>query len=78
MAIVLFDGVCNLCNGVVRFVIDRDPRGRFQFATLTSGTAARVLGPGSSAETRPDSIVLVEDGRVFTRSDAALRLARHG
>ena len=77
MAIVLFDGVCNLCNGVVRFVIDRDPRGRFKFATLTSVTAARVLGPGSTVETRPDSIVLVEEGRVFTKSDASLRLARH-
>ena len=76
MAIVLFDGVCNLCNGVVRFVIDRDPQGRFKFATLTSVTAARVLSPGNTVETLPDSIVLVEEGRVFTKSDAALRVAR--
>ena len=78
MAIVLFDGVCNLCNAVVRFVIERDPRGRFQFATLTSATAARTLS-STAGGTAPlaDSIVLVDEGRVFTKSDAALRLARN-
>ncbi len=77
MAIVLFDGVCNLCNGVVRFVIARDPHARFQFATLSSATAARALGPASTSAAGPDSIVLIEGGRIFTKSDATLRLARH-
>ena len=74
MAVVLFDGVCNLCNGVVRFVIDRDPQARIQFAPLTSETATRALAslPGPV----PDSLVVLDEGRVFTRSDAALRVAR--
>jgi predicted DCC family thiol-disulfide oxidoreductase YuxK len=76
VALVLFDGVCNLCNAVVRFIIPRDPRGHFQFATLTSEAAGRVLGFLPGAAPLPDSVVLVEDGQVFTRSDAALRICR--
>lgn len=85
-AVVLFDGVCNLCNGFVRFVIARDLAGRFQFAALQSGAARRLLA-GSHTRSAPpdsplpdsalaDSIVLVEGGRVFVRSAAALRIAR--
>lgn len=76
MAVVLFDGVCNLCNAVVRFIIPRDPRGHFQFATLTSDAAARALAAVPHGADLPDSIVLVDRGQVFTRSDAALRICR--
>jgi predicted DCC family thiol-disulfide oxidoreductase YuxK len=72
--VLLFDGVCTLCNGFVRFVIERDPAGRFQFAPLQSAAAARLLG--ATARPLPDSLVLLEDGRLFTRSTAALRVAR--
>jgi predicted DCC family thiol-disulfide oxidoreductase YuxK len=72
--VLLFDGVCTLCNGFVRFVIDRDPAGRFQFAPLQSDAARRVLG--AAPQPLPDSLVLVENGRLFTRSTAALRVAR--
>jgi predicted DCC family thiol-disulfide oxidoreductase YuxK len=82
-AIVLFDGVCNLCNAAVLFIIDRDPREQFRFAPLQSPEAARLLRerghPLSSAGTGrdvPASIVLIEDGRVSERSAAALRIAR--
>jgi predicted DCC family thiol-disulfide oxidoreductase YuxK len=75
MALVLFDGVCNLCNTAVRFIIPRDPHGHFQFAPLTSEAAARALASVPLAE-RPDSVVLLEEGRVFTRSEAALRILR--
>ena len=71
---LLFDGVCTLCNGFVRFVIARDPAGRFQFAPLQSDAARRVLG--AAPPPLPDSLILVEDGRLFTRSTAALRVAR--
>ena len=71
---LLFDGVCTLCNGVVRFVIDRDPSGRFQFAALQSDAGRRLLG--GLPQPLPDSFVLFEDGRVFTRSTAALRVVR--
>jgi predicted DCC family thiol-disulfide oxidoreductase YuxK len=75
MPLVLFDGVCNLCNAAVQFIIRRDPREHFQFAALTSEAARRVLGPVPSS-TLPDSVILVDEGQVFTRSDAALHIAR--
>jgi predicted DCC family thiol-disulfide oxidoreductase YuxK len=71
--VILFDGVCNLCNGFVQFVIARDPAARFRFAALQSASARRLLD-GLSAV--PDSVVLVDGGRVYTRSSAALRIAR--
>ncbi len=73
--VILFDGVCNLCNGFVQFVIERDPAGRFQFAALQSGAARRVLGDEAGRQSA-DSMVLVERDRMTTRSEAALRIAR--
>jgi predicted DCC family thiol-disulfide oxidoreductase YuxK len=75
-AVVLFDGVCNLCNGSVQFVIERDPSARFHFAALASEAAQRVLGECGVNVSLPDSIVLIEQGRLYTRSAAALRIAR--
>jgi predicted DCC family thiol-disulfide oxidoreductase YuxK len=63
--IVLFDGVCGLCDRFVQFVIARDPAGAFRFAPLQPEAG----GP-------PRTIVLIEDGRRFTRSSAVLRIAR--
>ncbi len=73
---ILFDGVCNLCNGLVQFVIARDPARRFRFASLQSDVAQRRLEGAGIAADVPDSIVLLEEGRLFTRSTAALRIAR--
>lgn len=73
--IVLFDGVCNFCNGSVNFIIRNDPDGKFKFAPLQSeiGQQLRVKhGIGDDV----DSIILVEDGQAFTHSAAALRVAR--
>lgn len=75
-AVILFDGVCNLCNGLVQFVIARDPARRFRFASLQSDVAQRRLEGAGIAANVPDSIVLLEEGRLFTRSTAALRIAR--
>ena len=75
-SIVLFDGVCNLCNGFVQFVIARDPQARFQFATLQSETARRLIEQYGVPDLLPDAVVLVEGGRLYTRSTAALRIAR--
>lgn len=72
--VILFDGVCNLCHGAVRFIIRRDRAARFRFASLQSDTGRRLAGPGLPAE--PDSILLFEEGRRYDRSTAALRIAR--
>ncbi len=69
--LVLFDGVCNLCNGVVRCIIRQDRRGRFHFAPLQGATAAR-LGLDSTME----SLVYLRNGERFTESAAALAIAR--
>jgi predicted DCC family thiol-disulfide oxidoreductase YuxK len=79
-AIVLFDGVCNLCDHTVQFLLDRDPEGRFVFASLQSAEGKRVLAAAGHAPLHegadPDSIVLVEGGKAYERSTAALRIAR--
>jgi predicted DCC family thiol-disulfide oxidoreductase YuxK len=75
--VILFDGVCNLCNGFVQFVIARDPVGRFRFAALQSDAARRLLGqPDAAGSASAASVVLVEGDRVFRQSTAALRIAR--
>jgi predicted DCC family thiol-disulfide oxidoreductase YuxK len=74
--VILFDGVCNLCNGFVQFVIARDPAGRFQFAALQSDSARRLLARLDGFSGVRDSVVLVDGGRVYTRSSAVLRIAR--
>ncbi len=73
--IVLFDGVCNLCNDTVRFVMARDPRGRFAFAPLQSGAGRALVAKHGLPADRLDTVVLLQDGRAFERSDAALRIA---
>jgi len=70
--VILFDGVCNLCTGSVQFVIARDSRKQFRFASLQSPVAERLLGRRDDLE----SMVLVEDGAIYRKSTAALRIAR--
>jgi predicted DCC family thiol-disulfide oxidoreductase YuxK len=70
--VVLFDGVCNLCTASVQFVIARDSRKRFRFASLQSPAAERLLGRREDLE----SMVLMEGGRTYRKSGAALRIAR--
>lgn len=71
--IVLFDGVCNLCNAAVNFIIERDPEAVFRFAPLQSDVGRRLVRTwGLEGE---DTLVLVEHGRCAVRSTAALRIA---
>ena len=74
-AIVLFDGVCNFCNGTVNFIIARDRGAYFKFAPLQSEVGER-LRAKYEIDDSCDSIVLVEDDLAYTYSDAALRIAR--
>ena len=71
--VVLFDGVCNLCNRAVQFIIRRDPAGTFHFASLQSDAARTLVGPRATAL---DTFLLWEEGNVYDRSTAALRVAR--
>ncbi|SHK77878.1 thiol-disulfide oxidoreductase DCC family protein [Rhodothermus profundi] len=74
--IVLFDGVCNLCNGFINFVIDRDPAGYFKFGALQSEAARPYLERFGLQPDYLDSIILIEGGRCYRDSTAALRILR--
>jgi predicted DCC family thiol-disulfide oxidoreductase YuxK len=75
-AIVLFDGVCNFCNGSVRFIIRRDRRGYFRFAALQSNVGAELEERYGLDPSALDTLVLIEGRGVYTKSAAALRIAR--
>ena len=79
--IILYDGVCGLCNRLVRFMLRQDKRGRLHFASLQSEFAAKILRRHDLNTTDLDTFHFVEnyeqpDERVFQRSDAALRVGR--
>lgn len=76
-AIVLFDGVCNLCSGSVQFLLKRDRAGRLRFASLQSDAGRSLLAEHGLPVDSLRSVVLVEDGRAWQESSAALRIARH-
>lgn len=78
--IILFDGVCNLCRGSVALVVRNDPGGRFRFAARQSPAARALLakcggGRVDAASGSPESIVLIQNGTCFDRSEAILRIA---
>lgn len=74
--ILLFDGVCNLCNASVQWVLKRDRKGIFKFAALQSETGQRLLQQFGFSQENFDTVVLVDGEKVFTRSDAPLEIAR--
>ena len=75
-AIILFDGVCNFCNGSVNFIITRDAENHFKFAPLQSDVAQSLLEKHNINKAEIDSIILIEDEAAYTHSTAALRIAR--
>ncbi len=75
--IILFDGVCNLCNGAVQFIIRRDPHHKFRFASLQSAAGQELLLSHGVDATSLYSILVIDSGVLYQRSDAALRIARY-
>ena len=74
-AVVLFDGVCNLCNGFVQFVLPRDPEGNYRFASLQSDVGQSLLAEHDLPTDELESIVLIEDGEAYVKSAAVIRIA---
>ena len=74
--IVLFDGVCNLCNRSVDFIIRHDRSGTIRFAAQQSETGQRLLAEHGLAAAGGQTMVVITDGGVYTQSTAALRIAR--
>jgi predicted DCC family thiol-disulfide oxidoreductase YuxK len=74
--LILFDGVCNLCNGAVQFIIKRDSKAKFRFASLQSEFGKSQLVKFNLDPDSLHTIVLIEEDQVFERSDAVLRIAK--
>ncbi|RKP55436.1 DUF393 domain-containing protein [Cohnella endophytica] len=75
-ALLLIDGVCNLCQGIARFIIARDPEAKFRFASLQSDIGQRLLQEGGMAVQNMDTFVMIDNGRFYTKSSAALKVVR--
>lgn len=77
--LILFDGVCNLCNAWVRFVVRRDPTGIFSFAAQQSSTGQALIEKHMRDVGQLSSVILIEENAIYTESDAVLQiLARLG
>jgi predicted DCC family thiol-disulfide oxidoreductase YuxK len=74
--IVLFDGVCNLCHGAVRFLLEHDKNARLRFASLQSDVGRALLAEHDLDADALDTIVFVDAAGAHVRSDAALRIVR--
>jgi predicted DCC family thiol-disulfide oxidoreductase YuxK len=74
--IILFDGVCNLCNTSVQFVIEHDPTAIFRFASLQSDAGQAILAKNALNTEGLNSVILVENEVIYDRSTAALRIAK--
>ncbi|MCE4049662.1 MULTISPECIES: thiol-disulfide oxidoreductase DCC family protein [Bacillaceae] len=75
-AVILFDGVCNLCNSAVQFIIKRDPAAYFTFAPLQEEKGKELLTPFKKDLTI-NSVILIENGRLYEKSAAALQICLH-
>lgn len=74
--IILFDGVCNLCNGAVQFIIERDKKQHFRFASLQSEIGKKYQVKAGLSTDTVDTILLVENGKIYQKSTAGLRIAK--
>lgn len=73
--VVLFDGVCNLCNGSVIFIIRHDAKSKFKFASLQSEYGVEQMDKFNLPLSELNSVLLVKDNRLFQKSNAALEIA---
>ncbi len=74
--IILFDGVCNFCNSSVNFIIDRDATNYFKFGALQSDEGQVLLKKHNQSTVSYDTLMLIEGDMLYTRSTAALRIAK--
>ena len=75
-ALILYDGVCHLCQGFVRFILRRDRGKKFRFGFIQSAAGQEIIRAYPSLTDGLNTVVLIEGTRVFTRSAAALRVVR--
>lgn len=74
--LLLFDGVCNLCNSSVQFVINKDKQNKFTFASLQSDAVKEILLQFGETNLNLDSIILITDGEIYSKSSAILKASK--
>lgn len=74
--ILLFDGICNLCNSIVKFTIKRDTKGKFKFAALQSDNGKKLLKGLGLTSNYFDSLILIIGDKYYLKSSAGLRVLR--
>jgi predicted DCC family thiol-disulfide oxidoreductase YuxK len=72
--IILFDGVCNLCNGFINFLIDRDAKKQFKFASLQSSFGESILLKNNLPTDDYQSVIILENEELFTKSSAIFKV----
>lgn len=76
-SIILFDGICNFCNSSVNFIIKHDLKDQFRFASLQSEIGKQLLLQLKEQDLNINSIILIENNKIYKQSDAILRITRH-
>jgi len=76
-SIILFDGVCNLCNNAVQFIIKKDKKHHFLFTSLQSDAAQELLLHFKLKNSDFDSIILIQNNKVYQKSTAILQISRN-
>jgi predicted DCC family thiol-disulfide oxidoreductase YuxK len=74
--IIIFDGVCNFCNGAVTFIIDHDPEGMFSFTPMQSDLAKELAEKYSIDTVGLDTFILIKNGRSYIRTSGALEICK--
>jgi predicted DCC family thiol-disulfide oxidoreductase YuxK len=74
--VLYFDGVCNLCNGVVKFIIKRDKKAKFKFASLQSVSGQNILKQYNLSIDNLESFILIKDNKFYNKSSAGLMVLK--
>jgi predicted DCC family thiol-disulfide oxidoreductase YuxK len=74
--IILFDGICNLCNGSVTFILRSEKSSIFKFASIQSATGQELLAWGGLPKNYNQAVILIDHGRIYLGSTAALKIGR--
>ena len=76
MGVILFDGVCNFCNGTINWILQHDKKNEFRFATLQSTYGKQVVERFKLTSDYLDTVILIENEKVYLRSQAILRIIK--
>jgi len=74
--LIVFDGVCNFCNGAINFIIERDPNKVFVFTPMQSDIAQKYIEEFQATKVGFDTFLLIKNGNCYYRTDAALEIAK--